>query len=193
MHEWPVFLLRIAAQGSFDDAIRRADNRGQLGAGMDVQLLIDVHQVRGDGPIADAEPFGDLPIGKTMDNVADDLALAMTEFLIQNGFHLSIRNEVSNPGPVRFVLTPHQSAELVRGILLKQIYIVKLSGMIHRHRDEGVFVIGRKDFPARGTGESQHGPLNLLRHGGTLPKYIEGVSALPPLHKKTGAPCHANG
>ena len=86
---------------------------GQLGAGVDVQLLIDVHEVRGHRPFADAEPGGDLAVRKTMDDVADDLALAVAELLIEDGFDLSVRDEVGDAGPVRLVLAPHERAELV--------------------------------------------------------------------------------
>src|SRR6185437_8310548 len=166
MHEWPILLLRVAAQGRFDDAVRRTDDRGQLGAGVDVQLLIDVHEVRGHCPFADAEPFGDLTVGKTMDDVTDDLALAMAELLIEDGFHLSVRDEVGNPGPVRLVLAPHERAELVRPILLEQIHIVKLPRMLHGHRHEAVFVVGGEDLPAGRTGESQPNSLDLFWHAG---------------------------
>lgn len=60
MYEWPVFLLRIAAQSRFDDAIRRTDDCGQLGAGVDAQFLVDIHKVHGYAASADAEPFGDV-------------------------------------------------------------------------------------------------------------------------------------
>src|SRR6185437_2719306 len=166
MHKWPILPVPVAAQGSFDNSVRRTDDRGQLGAGMDIQLLVDVHQVCGYCPFADAEPFGDLTVGKTVDDVADDLALAMAELLIEHGFQLSVRNEVGNPRPVSLVLAPHEGAELVSPVLLEQINIVKLPRMLHGHGNERVFVLGGEDFPAGRTSESQPASLNLFWHAG---------------------------
>src|SRR6185312_6274723 len=184
MDEWPIFLLRAAAQRRLDDAVRRAHDRGQFGPRVDVQLLIDIHKMRGYRSFADAEPFCDLPVGKTVDNVTDNLALPMTEFLIEDGSHLSLRNKVRNAGPVRLILAPHESAEFAGLILLEQIQIVKLPRVLHSHRHERIFVISRKDFPAGRTGESQHGFPNLLRHAGAA--LSRSISKRAPRSRSTG-------
>src|SRR5699024_5548813 len=80
--ERPILLAGIAAQGRFDDAVRRADHGRQLGAGVDVQLLVDVDEVGGDRPLADVEAFGNFAVGETVHDVTDDLALAIAELLI---------------------------------------------------------------------------------------------------------------
>jgi hypothetical protein len=134
MHKWPVLLLSVASDGRFDDAVRRANDCGQLRAGVDVQLLVDVHEMSGYRPFADAEPVCDLTVRKAADDVTDDLALAMAQFLIEDRFHSSVRNEVSNPGPIRVILAPNQFPELIRLILLEEIYIVKLPRMLDGHR-----------------------------------------------------------
>jgi len=154
MHEWPVLLLALAPYGRFDEAVRRTNDRRQLGAGVDIQLLIDVHEMRRHCPFTDAKPLGDLTVGKPMDDITDDLALAMAQFVVEHSFHLPLRDEVSDPGPVRFILAPNQRPELVRLILLEEIYVVKLPRMLDRHLHEHVFVVGGEDFAAGWTGES---------------------------------------
>ncbi len=168
MHEWPVLLLAVASDGRFDDAVRRANDRGQLGAGVDVQFFVNVHEMGGYRPFADAEPVCDLTVRKAVVDVTDDLALAMTQFFIEDRFHLSVRNEVGNPGPIRVILAPNQCPELIRLILLDEIYVVKLPRMLDGHRHERVFVLGGEDFATRRTGKSQGVSLKLLRHAGTI-------------------------
>src|SRR5690349_16421887 len=121
MHKWAELLLAVASDSRFDNPVRRANDRGQLGAGVDVQLLVDVHEMRRHGAFADAEPVCDLTVRKTVDDVTDDLALAIAQFLIEHRFHLSVRNEVGNPGPIRLVLAPNQRPELISLILLEEI------------------------------------------------------------------------
>lgn len=168
MQERPVLLLAIASDGRFDDAVRRANDQSQLGAGVDVQFLVNVHEVGGYGPFADAEPVCYFTVRKAVDDVTDDLALAMAQLLIQDRFHSSVWNEVGNAGPVRLVLAPNQGLELIRLILLQQIHVVKLPRMLDGHRHERVFVLGTEDFATGGAGKSQRFSLNHVRHAGTV-------------------------
>jgi len=104
--------------------------------------------------LADAEPVCNLTVRKAVDDVTNDLALAIAQFLIEDRFHLSVRNEVGNPRPIRVILAPNQGPERIRLILLEEIYIVKFPRMLDGHRHEPVFVLGGEDFAAGGTGKS---------------------------------------
>ena len=78
LHKWSELRLRTGPQRSLNDAVTGPDQGREFGPRMHVQLLVNVHQVRGDGPPADAKPVGDLPVRKPVDNVADYFALAVT-------------------------------------------------------------------------------------------------------------------
>ena len=93
MHERPQLLFRSSPQECFDDAISSADHGGELGPGVEVQLFVDIHQMGGHGTFANEEAMGDLAVGKSVDDVADDLPLAITELLVEDRFHLPFRNE----------------------------------------------------------------------------------------------------
>ena len=168
MHEWPILLVAVASDGRFDDPVRRANDRSQLGAGVDVQLVIDVHEMGGYGPFADAEPVCNLPVRKAVDDVTDDLALALAQFLIEDRFHLSVRNEMGNPGPIRVILVPNQRPQLIRLVLREEIYVVKLPRMLDGHGHQRLFIVRGEHFATGGTGNSQRVSLNLLRHTGTI-------------------------
>src|SRR5215469_16744100 len=131
--------------------------------------------MRGHRPIADEEPLRDLAVGKTVDNVADDLALAITELLVEDCFHLSVRNEVGDLGPVGFVLSPDEGAKLVGPLLLEKIDIVELPCMFYSHGDEGVFVFGGEDLSAGRAGEPELESLMLFGHAGALSLILDGV------------------
>ncbi|HET7345895.1 MAG TPA: hypothetical protein VFJ10_01095 [Acidobacteriaceae bacterium] len=115
---------------------------------MDVQLVIDVDEVRGDGSVADAEPVGDLAVGEAVDDVADDFALAIAELLIEDGFHLPLRDEVGDARPVRLVLAAQESAEAFTAVLREQVEVVELSRMLDSHAHERFFVVGGEDLSA---------------------------------------------
>ena len=159
----------IGAQSSFDDAIGCADEGSQFSAGVDIELLVDVDEVRGDGTLADAKSCGDLAVGEAMHDVTDDFALAIAELLIEDCFHFSVGNEIRDARPVGVVLAPHEGAELVGAELLEQVDVVKLLCVFDGHGYHCVFVVGGEDFSARRAGESHDCRLDWFRHGGMAP------------------------
>lgn len=78
LHEWSELRLRTGAQRRLDDAVAGPDQGGEFGPRMHVQLLVNVHQMRRDRPLADEKAAGDLAIRKPVDHVADYFALAIT-------------------------------------------------------------------------------------------------------------------
>ncbi len=50
---------------------------------MYVELLLDVHKVRRNGSVADAQPVGNITVGEAVDNVANGFAFAITDSFIK--------------------------------------------------------------------------------------------------------------
>src|SRR6185437_9759584 len=94
VHKRSELRLRTGPQSRLDDAIAGPDQGRELGPGVYVQLLVNVHQVRGDGPRADTEPVGDLAVGEPVDDVAGDFALTVTELVIEHGSEPPVRNKM---------------------------------------------------------------------------------------------------
>jgi hypothetical protein len=164
MHEWSEFVLSAAAKGCFDNTICGTDHRGQLGARVDIQFLINVHQVRGYSASAYAEPLCDLSVRKAVDDVAHDLSLAIAKLLVKHGLHLSLWNEVGYSGPIGIILAPHQRAKFIRPMLIEKVNVMELPGMFHSHRNESAFVFGGEDLSTGRASEPQPGSLKSFNH-----------------------------
>jgi len=174
--ERPVVTLRVPAQRRLDDAVGRSNHHGELGSGVNVQFVVNVHQVRRYRPFTDAKPVGDLSIRKPVDDVPDDFAFAAAQLLVKDGGETTVRDEMCNAGPVRVVLAAHQGAKFVRWILIEQVEVVERARVLHDDGHERVFVVRAQDLAARRASEPQLGFRIVSRHGACPVRFI--VAAL---------------
>jgi hypothetical protein len=158
--------LRAGAQPRLDNAVAGPHQGREFGPGVNVQLLVNIHQVRGDRPLADEKPVCDLAVGEPVDHIANDFALALTELFIKHGSELAVGNEVRDPGPVGLVLSLHELPELIARELIEQIDVVELPRVLDGHFDELFFVLSGKHLAAGWASEAQGRAALFLRHGG---------------------------